>query len=321
MDAVSLFLEEKTKGKSDRSTEIYKNFYNRIVSYFPQDKSFNQYTKDDFVKILSQLNAKAVGNFTSAKSNIRDYIIWMIQNGEMTEEQLNNFSEIQYNDIDFSDSYLTYYFKNFDELFSVLEQTIECHLGDNDEDGEFDTLRCAAYLSWFGFTVKELTSILKDDVSYINSVVYKGEDRTPIRIGEKSMSYVYEYAERKSYRSRKFGRLDGVEMHYKDSKFLFRSYKSSQLTENQITAMTRYTNPYVEEVGKRFAFGKIYQSGIYYRIYLDEQENGELKRDDYNRMARLFGLTKDDLNIKAKKYDLSSRKYQQYQEYKKAFYS
>ena len=38
-------------------------------------------------------------------------------------------------------------------------------------------------------------------------------------------------------------------------------------------------------------------------------------------MAKLFGLSDTDLNVKAKKYDLSARKYIQYQEYKKAFYN
>ena len=84
--------------------------------------------------------------------------------------------------------------------------------------------------------------------------------------------------------------------------------------------MTTYTNPYADDVGKRFAFGKILQSGIYYRIYLDEQENGELSKSDYNRLAKLFEISDVDLQIQAKRYDLSARKYVQYQEYKKAFY-
>ena len=321
MKFLDLFLAEKTANQTDRSANVYTNFYNRVSSYFPEEKEPKDFDRADFIRILENMNAKAVGNFTVAKSNIRDFVAWMVQHEYMTEDQLNTFSDIQYYDLDSSDTFKLYYFKNFEELRSSLEQTIECHLGDFDNDGEFDTLRCAVYLSWYRFTVEELIQIMKDDVSQVEPIVYKGKDRIPIRVGEKCIDHIREYAEKESYRSRKFGRADGVEMRYKDSKFLFRSCKSGQLVENQITAMTRYTNPYADEVGKRFAFGKIYQSGMYYRIYLDEQENGELKRDDYDRMAKLFGLTEEELNIKAKKYDLSSRKYQQYQEYKKAFYN
>ncbi len=319
MKILEQFLKEKMDHQTEKSARVYQNLYRRVETYFPEGKTPEQFTKEDFIWILSNMNTKAVGNFTVVKSQIKNYIEWMVQQGYMTTAQLDEFTGILYNDLDHSSSFLLYYFKNFDELYSILEQTIECHLGDNEEDGEFDTLRCAIYLTWFGFSIEEITNILKSDISPIGSIIYKGKEKIPVRIGEKCMSYIRDYANRESYRSRKFGRADGSEIRYKDSKFLFRSCKSGQLTVQQINAMTRYTNPYVDEVGKRFAFGKIYQSGLYYRIYLDEQENGVLKKDDYDRMAKLFGLSDTDLNIKAKKYDLSARKYIQYQEYKKAF--
>lgn len=320
MKKIEQFLELKTANQTESSAHTYRNFYNRVEAYFPEGKTMEQLTKDDFIRILSNLNTKAVGNFTVAKSNLKDYVEWMVQQGCMNTNQLYEFSNILYDDLDHSNSFMLYYFKNFNELYSVLEQTIGCHLGENEENGEFDTLRCAVYLSWYGFTLEELTIIKKSDVSFRDCVIYKGLQRVPIRIGDNAMSYIRNYAERESYRSRKSGRADGVEMRYKNSEFLFRSCKSDRLTVQQINAMTRYTNPYADEVGKRFAFGKINQSGIYYRIYLDEQENGELKKNDYERIARLFGISDTDLQIQAKKYDLSARKYVQYHEYKKAFY-
>lgn len=320
MKNIEQFLELKTANQTENSSHTYRNFYNRVAVYFPEGKTMEQLTKDDFIRILSNLNTKAVGNFTVAKSNLKDYIEWMVQQGSMSIEQLSEFSDILYDDLDHSNSFMLYYFKNFNELYSILEQTIECHLGENEENGEFDTLRCAVYLSWYGFTLEELIMIKKSDVSLTEAMIYKGLQRKPTRIGDNAMSYIRKYAERESYRSRKFGRADGVEMRYKDSEFLFRSCKSDRLTVQQINAMTRYTNPYADEVGKRFAFGKIYQSGLYYRIYLDEQENGELSKSDYNRLAKLFEISDIDLQIQAKRYDLSARKYVQYQEYRKAFY-
>lgn len=325
------FIVERTQNQTEKSAQVYRNFYNRLQTYFPEDKPPEQHTKEDFIHIFSNMNTKSVGNFTVIKSYIRNYIEWMVQQGNMTGQQLEDFLSISYGDIDHSNPFLLYYFKNFNELYSSLKQTIECHLGDNEDDGEFDTLRCAIYLSWFGFTLEEICNIFKSDISPVEPIVYKGKDKVPIKIDEKCMDNIRDYATRESYRSRKFGKADGVEMRYKDSKFLFRSCKSGKLTPAQITAMTRYTNPYAEEVGKRFAFGKIYQSGTYYRVYLDEQENGELKKvfkgghrlDEkvIERLARLFDYSEESLEKLSHRLELFSRKYVQYQEYKKVFYN
>lgn len=321
MKDFDLFLAEKVTYAAENTNQAYTNRYKRIITYFPENKQPIEYAREDFLYILSQINAKSVGNFTVTKCLIADIFEWLIKQGEMTNEQLREFMEIQFYDLDHTDKYTEYYFRSFDQLHSTLEEIIEIHSQGNELDGEFDTLRCAIYLSWYGFTIKELIEILKEDINPTQPIIYKGTEKTPVHIGEKCMSYVREYAEKEAVLSRRFGRADGTLVRYKDSRYLFRSCKSEKLNENQITAMTRYTNPYVEEVGKKIAFGKIYQSGIYYRIYLDELENGTLNKNDFERMAKYWGLSSADLQIQSKKYDLSLRKYQQYQEYKKAFYN
>lgn len=321
MDALNEFLAAKTEGQSEPTVKAYENFYRRMATFFPEDKSPAKFTHSDFLNILQNMNATSAGTFTVAKSSISDWVQWMIERSEMTQEQLDTLAKIQYSNLDYSDTYRTYYFRNFDELWEALDQNIGLHLdGDFDNDGEFDTFRCAVYLSWYGFTLNDIVEILKSDISPADSVIYRGKERIPVRIGDKAMNYIRDYAAKESFRSRKFGKPDGVEMRYKDSKYLFRSCKSAKMNPNQISAMTRYTNPFFEEIGKHFAFNKIYLSGVYYRIYLDEQENGALKSTDFERLARLFGVPEEQLKIKTKKYDLSSRKFQQYQKYKEAFY-
>lgn len=321
MESLNEFLAAKTENQNESTAKTYENFYRRMVTFFPENKKPIDFTRSDFMRILQNMNATSAGTFTVAKSYMRDWIQWMIDRGEMKQNQLDVLTKIQYCNLDYTDTYKPYYFRNFDELWESLDQSIELHLeGDLDNDGEFDTFRCAVYLSWYGFTLNEIVEILKSDISPTDPIVYRGEEHIPVRIGDKAMGYIREYAAKESFRSRKFGRPDGVEMRYKDSQYLFRSCKSAKMNPNQISAMTRYTNPFFDEIGKHFAFNKIYLSGVYYRIYLDEQENGTLKSTDFDRLARLFSVPQEQLSIKSKKYDLSSRKYQQYLKYKEAFY-
>ena len=228
MDIFNQYIEEKTEGQIKITAKIYRNFYNRLFSYISNNRELDKYQKNDFLKLLQKFNIKTVSNFTVVKSSIRDWIAWMSQKGLMTEEQVNVFSNIQFSDLEFSSIYDLYYFKNFDELYTVLEQVVELHLQGNEDDGEFDTLRCAIYLSWYGFEVEELVEILKEDVNFIDSTIYKKKNDTFVKIGYKAMSYIHEYAKANSYRSRKFGRSTGVEMRYKESEYLFRSCKSAK---------------------------------------------------------------------------------------------
>lgn len=321
LDTLNEFIAAKTEGQNESTTKAYENFYRRMATLLPENKTPAEYTHSDFLNILQNMNAASTGTFTVAKSSISDWVQWMIERGEMTKEQLDILAKIQYSDLDYSDTYRMYYFRNFDELWESLDLNIGLHLaGKSDDDEEFDTLRCAVYLSWYGFTLDDIVEILKTDISNTDCVIYRKRGDVSVRIGEKAIACIRDYAEKESFRSRKFGKPDGVEVHYRNSAYLFRSCKSAKMNPNQITAMTRYTNPYSDEVGKRFAFNKIYLSGVYYRIYLDEKEYGNLKSTDFERLARLFEIPREELNIKAKKYDLSSRKFQQYQKYKEAFY-
>ena len=95
MKALELFLAEKVKDKLDVVASSYVNFYNRIDSCLPTDRDPISYTKEDFVNILTSLNAKTIPHFTAAKSRIKNYFEWLKDRGEMTENQVSEFSAIQ----------------------------------------------------------------------------------------------------------------------------------------------------------------------------------------------------------------------------------
>lgn len=312
---LEVFLAEKIKDKLDVVAESYVNFYSRIDSYFPTNKEPINYVKEDFISILSSLNAKTTTNYTAAKSRIRNYFEWLMVRGEMTEEQLSEFSAIQYDDLDFSNTYLLYYFKNFGELYFALEDAIACRVKECSDDKEYDALRCAVYLTWYGFTTSEMSALLKKDIDENNLIIYKGEKKIPVHISnKKAMSCIVDYRDSVSYCAYKFGRQ--VELKYKESEFLFRSYKNSSILETAYNSMVQNACNFSDEIGKRFNIGKIYQSGMYYRAYISEQENGLIDKSNPERVVQLFEIdakSKSPINLNAA-MNVSLRAYKKYKQ-------
>ena len=57
------FIKAKTDNQTEKSAHVYRNLYSRVETYFPEGKTPEQFTKEDFIRILSNMNTKAVGNF------------------------------------------------------------------------------------------------------------------------------------------------------------------------------------------------------------------------------------------------------------------
>lgn len=317
MKMLELFIDEKIAGQSEKSAKVYISFYKRVKEYIPENKSPNEFTVDDYKLIFKKLNIKTVGNFKVVKSNLADYFKWLVSKDLMSNEQLEEFLKISFKDIDHIDEFALNYFKNFNELFTSLEKAIEIH--SPDDKGEFDSLRCAVYLSWFGVTVEELCEVLKEDINKSTNSIMVGNPKREIVLPDKCFRKIVEYAKSDYYESKKFGRPVLTAVHYKPSIYLFRTCRNSQISYNQVMVMFKYVNRYFEITGKKFSCGKIYRSGIYYRIYQDEQDNGELLKHDFERLFVVFNKS-DEAHKKNKKYELSSQDFIQYQEWKNVFY-
>ena len=314
MGNLEMFLSEKIKNSSPSTAKYYTDFYKRVSSLFPTDKEPAQFEKDDFVCILTKLNARTVATFRTDKCNIIEYFKWLANRGEMTEEQIVECSNISYDDIDDSDSHRIYYFKNFNDLYSCLEDAISYKRISTEESDEYNAVRCAVYLAWYGFTLEEIVNVLKADVNEKYLIVYKGKDKVPVQISPKAMQYISKYRNSISYTSAKFGRL--VEISYKKSEYLFRSYKNEKIPKTSINTMLAAISEHHKDVGKKFAHGKIHQSGMFCRARIDEINNGKLNADDQERILRLFGydekkMSKDYARIKSNALWVDYQKYKE----------
>lgn len=322
MGNIDLFIKDKIEGiESEQTRIVYERFYKQVEQNMPAGKAFAEYETEDFIYIFRQMSIATMQTFTSVKSKIRDYVLWLVERGEMTEKQLKDLSGIEFDDIDPTILYQKYYFKDFDELYTTLEEAIADRVKDFDDGGEFDTLRCILYLSWYGFTSEEMREILKKDIDYNNSAIFKRKSGEFVKVNSKVLHFLDKYAYSYKFTSRRYGHEDRCEVMYKVSSYLLRTDRSAQLTNNSVRLIVSRINENSEK--KLFSMKKICACGEYYRALIDERDNGEIQSTDYIRLARLFKpelVSQDGKFTSTQKSLLGYKIFTGYKKYKQTFY-
>ena len=323
---IDLYLREINQGISEKTIKQNNNYYARLKSNMPDKKSINNYSKKDFVVLLTKMNATTKGSFYQSKTMIRNYLLWLLEKGEIKPRQLEVFNEVSFGDIDYTAFCSTHYFRNFDDLYKSLEESIWIYNGKEDETDEFNNLRCAMYLAWYGFTNEEIRGFLKSYINHTDNVIYKGKEQMPIRVDEKCHKLLLKHAEAEEYIAKRIGHSSGndsVKFVYKPSEYLLRSYRSEQYTESSFAFLTNGVNKISDETNRLFLYKKVFLSGIFHRACLDEIEHGELLKNDYDRLARLFmpNLTELPKTFSiSQKTTLAHKRLAEYKVYKKVFY-
>lgn len=331
MNYVDDFLSEGIEAASMKtdSIEAYRNFFYRAISALPQEKEPREFTKDDFINMYLVLNVKLLKTFRSTKGNMSRYIKWMVAHGNMTDSQLKEFQTIDYCDVELSDIYLRSYFSDITDLKDSLEKVFMYHFGSSNQDtSEFDTLKCVVYLSWFGFTIKEMINIKKKELfekqltENKKILIISTQGKTIVIEDEFCVKILTKYSNKDGYFSRKFGHEKGSFINYKNGDYFLRSCRSEKLTERAVNAMVDKINVYEDKIGRHFNVNSIYLSGIYYRIVDEERKSKKiLIKDDYERIAKLFEYSLnsvEDITYNEKK--TLKAKYEEFQKYKNTFY-
>ena len=289
--------------------------FERISQYAQSDKELDQYTKEDFVKIITQFNSRTINRFMNIKYFLSIFVKWAVKKSYMTENQVEMISKISIDECDFDQSFFTYYFKNFGELYYTLEDAISCH-AEREDTNEFDTVRCIIYLLWHGFDATEISNIQKSDVEYEKNIIYKtvGEKRVPVLITSDAMTVIREYAQAESFMSQKFGHADMIELKYRESNYLVRTYRYEQVTNKHVECIGKSINKHSDETGKKFTPVKIYLSGVYYRNYCREVASNTFGQKDENQLTELINAENS--------FSRESHYVQefQYKKYKKVFW-
>ena len=299
------FLNNSDNNKYKQETfNIINRFFNMT------DVAYDDLTRQDILDIYSQLAIMKMNVFQSHKSKISDFMKWMYETGNGSIKPLEEIREIFFENVDRTAFYDTYYFENLADLNGLMEDVFGKDVCD------FSTFRCAALLVWHGIPVKHLPDILKSDFKDDGTITdpFTGE---VFHISPMVIPYLRNYRDADTFDSGKFG---GMTVPYKQTQYLFRTYKSAHMTDKQLINTSSNAIKAAAETGRIFQWERIYDSGLYYRVHEYEKLHGNVSRNDYELLRELFKMDHIDLTKQRQRYYLS-QKFDEYQEFKRYKYS
>lgn len=299
------FLNNPDNNKYKQETfNIVNRFFNLT------DVAYDDLTRQDMLDIYSQLAIMKMNVFQSHKSKISDFMRWMYETGNGSIKPLEEIREIFFENVDRTAFYDTYYFENLDDLNDLMETVF------GKEVCDFSTFRCAALLVWHGIPVKHLPDILKSDMHNDGSVLNPVTGQR-VQLSQSIVPYLLHYRDADTFASGKFG---GMTVPYKQTQYLFRTYKTAHMTDKQLINTSSNAIKAAADTGRIFQWERIYDSGIYYRVHEYEKQNGNISRNDYELLRDLFKMDHIDLTKQRQRYYLS-QKFDEYQEFKRYKYS
>lgn len=295
-----------------RNNDKYKQETFNIINKFFNltNASYNDLTRQDLLDIYSQLAIMKLNVFQSHKSKIRDFMRWMYKSGNGSIKPLEEIREISFENINRTSFYDTYYFENLDDLNDLMELVF------GKQVCEFSTFRCAALLVWHGIPVKHLPEILKSDM-HDDGSIFDPTTKLSTQLSSSIIPYLLHYRDADTFDSGKFG---GMTVPYKQTKYLFRTYKTAHMTDRQLVGTSSSANRAAADTERIFQWERIYDSGIFYRVHEYEKQHGSIQRNDYKLLRKLFKMEQIDLANKRQCYYLS-QKFDEYQEFKHYKYS
>lgn len=299
------FLNNSDNNKYKQETfNIINRFFNMT------DVAYDDLTRQDMLGIYSQLAIMKMNVFQSHKSKISDFMKWMYETGNGSIKPLEEIREIFFENVDRTAFYDTYYFENLADLNGLMEDVFGKDVCD------FSTFRCAALLVWHGIPVKHLPDILKSDFKDDGTITdpFTGE---VFHVSPMVIPYLRNYRDADTFDSGKFG---GMTVPYKQTQYLFRTYKSAHMTDKQLINTSSNAIKAAAETGRIFQWERIYDSGLYYRVHEYEKLHGSVSRNDYELLRELFKMDHIDLTKQRQRYYLS-QKFDEYQEFKRYKYS
>lgn len=301
---IEAYLDESTFNMTQSSRYNLKQILLKFLNLQPCIP-FGELSYEDFLEKYSHLLLISMNGFYTHKSKINDFARWMYENKMCSQQVLNDLAKVRYEDIDRSEFYKTFYFRDITDLYSTMEDVF------SDRGSEFDTFRTAAMLVWFGIEVNDLPIILKTDLDEEQRTILHPITKQKIPLDheiESAFYFILRYKNADSCDTRKFG---GRTLPYPQTHFLLRSYKNAQFTAAQLNNLSATANRIAEDLGKIFQWKRIFLSGLYYRIYKYEETYGNIS-DNFD-MLKVFFDCEGEVTSQLKQ--VITRKYREYLEF------
>lgn len=299
------YMEDSSAMMNDKSR--YQVESNLRQLFNSVDTPCTEMKRQDFIDIFAKQDMTSNNTFYPYKSKMIDLLLWMKENDFDTETALRELQSVRYEDTSRSGIYDTYYFASYEDLFQAMQVVFL-----NRE--EFETFKVTATMVWCGITLDSAINILKSDFDENAGTITDSSTGKVVVIPAIALDMFKDYKYATTFRSERFG---NALLSYRDSKYLLRSYKSEHLNKASISRSAITVNELSSIVDKKFRWGSIYQSGVYYRLHQYEQEHGEIGRTNAEVLSQFFDT---DTEASRAKYALSN-KYDQYCEFRDYIYS
>lgn len=289
-DLYKEFLEE-LNATEGYLTPKWKKAYDTFV--MDEDKPIQEFTKEDFIRVLNKLEIRRSASFDNRKYQLSRYIRYLMAHGKCDYSLLKTLRSVSFKDVlkEEDNTFYESYFASLNELLECVMEIIEQHLQMN-YNYEYDDILSAMILLWYDFNENEMPEILKADLDPQNHTIKKPSTGEIVEIEKSAFDIIYRYSNTTSRRLRKFGRDTLAYEHFIDSQYLFRSMKSPKVAPNVANRYIHTMKEWGVDSDKVLLPTKIRLSGIYYRIYVWENENGSLLDAPTEFKLKMLGIKK-----------------------------
>lgn len=284
-----------------------KNSILRMLNTY-DDVPLEEWTRKNFVDALSQRKVRFT-SFDAYKSNFKDYLKWLYEQGYDVIKQIKHLESIGPNEI-ITDEYINKtYYQDIDDLFNQIHDLLY------EREEEFQPFICGAILVWYGFDIRAIEAILKTDVTNDSNSIIDYMTGKKIEIADNYMIMIRDYRDTEVYKTAKMG---GKMIHYKPSKYLFRNCYTVQMSDRTFNNMLLPINRLAKELDMSFNWKSIAMSGNFYRLYKYEKEHSKVARNSYEELAKFFYKT--DVKLTQGIKQVLVKNYDEYVRFKNVFY-
>lgn len=281
----NLYIEKLLSGnaQSEASARTVNNFWIRLRKVEQKHgKNLEQgCTRDDFIRLISDLNTSSIQGFLADKSRIKKYLEFLLENGVVDESVIESLVSIKYDDIDTSQVYEANFFKNFQDLQDAIDTTLDA--ADKVDDSIFATQIAAIYMAWCGVQLEDALAMMKSDVKE-DHIIAGGQVIYP---NQTIMNFLTEYRDATEYRSAARGIIT---LRYVQTNYLFRTVRSAHIDTPKVMRIfiRNFGRSDSDQNANMFHYDKVYWSGQYHRAYLYECTNGTIRQGDMETISKIF---------------------------------
>ncbi len=240
----------------------------------------NGFTKEEYIALFNSILTRSTSTFFNDKKVVMYYVRYLIAHGSLPAQQEEILASVSVDDLRIKEENKNKirYFKNLNHLHECIEDTVKA--AGRIDDGCWNVPMSILYLAWFGLTTEQILTLPKKNVLE-NGIIL---DNVTIMMPSFVTNVLCELRDSDGFKTRGRGE---IKRKYMYSDYLIRTEDSYQLSLPQMRASLSRMDRVMGHVYS-LKYNVAYQSGIFYRAYMEECESTEFNLNDVEFASRVF---------------------------------